>query len=147
MKTYDHSKLGKFIVNDEGSYEQRQKSSIGKYPLLLDSDFGPKPQWDQNREAAAKIAAGFYGKLESLVVDSLELASKRLLKGCNIVRNIEGKSPLTSDQLKKKLKLIDVCVSPDDFVVTFEGRAFDDEHNLFRIRYGPKGGFREAYIE
>ncbi|PQO39114.1 hypothetical protein C5Y96_04430 [Blastopirellula marina] len=146
MKVYEHPTIGKFILGDEG-YTQQQKSKIGKFPLLLDSDFGPKQQWDANREAAAKVATRFYDRIDQLVIDALDQAAKRLLKGCNIVRNIEGKAPLTSDQLKKKLKLIDVCVSPEDFVVTFEGRAFDDEHNLFRIRYGPKGGLREAYIE
>lgn len=141
MKTYDHPTMGKFIL-DEGSYAQQQKSKIGKFSLLLASNYGPKPQWDKNREASAKVAARIYNRLDQLVINALDQAAKRMLKGCNIIRNEEGKSPLTSDQLKKKLKLKEVYVSEDDFVVTFEARAYDNEHNLFQLRYGPRGGFR-----
>ena len=145
MEVYEHPTMGKFVL-DESSYAQQQKSKIGKFPLLLASNYGPKQQWDQNRDASAKVAARLYDRIDQLVVDALEQAAKRLLKGCNIVREEEGKSPLTSDQLKKKLKLQNVYVSPDDLVVTFEGRAYDNEHDLFQIRYGPRGGFRYAEI-
>ena len=138
--------MGKFSSDNAGSYAQKRKSNIGNYLLLLNSDFGPKQQWDAHREAAAKIAVRFYDRIDQLVIDALDQAAKLLLKGCNIVRNEEGKPPLTSDQLKKKLKLVDVCVSPDEFVVTFVGRAYDNEHDLFRIRYGPRGGLRYAEI-
>ena len=116
-------------------------------PLLLDCAFEGLEREPEHLEACAKIAAGVYDGLDRLVARAVELASTRCLPYVNRIRSGEGSPQLTAEEFGKRMRLIDVCISPDDGVITLGANSYENEHNLVRIRFGPRGGLKEAYIE
>ncbi|MCG8649060.1 MAG: hypothetical protein MI861_04470 [Pirellulales bacterium] len=146
MKTYRHPEMGRFTQDEFGGYFQLIKSPSGRIRLILDCGFD-RARVEQHLKACEKIAARFHPKIAAVVDDASMKAATRLLNVTNEIRAYEGKKPISSADLQRRLKLLDVCVAPTNFVVTFSGNAYDDEHSLYRVRYGPRGGLRSVYIE
>ena len=65
----------------------------------------------------------------------------------NRILMAEEKKCVDAKTLERMLKVNDVCVSPVDFVLTFFGRPYDDEHGRFCVRCGQQGGIKDAYVE
>ena len=146
MKQHCHAEMGIFTQDKYGDFFQIVKTSAGRIRLILNFAFDEQKA-EEHLRACERIAVRFHARIADLVEDARSTAAHKLLDATNRVRDIEGKKLITSDFLMRRLKLLDVCVAPTDFIVTFTGSAYDDEHRLYRVRYGPRCGWRDVYIE
>ena len=147
VSSYQHPSMGRFKLDEFGGYVQIAKYRTAKIRLVLDCGFQGPEHRDEHLRRCERTGSRVYDQLDKLVNEARPVASQQLLDTTNMMRDFEGKRPISSSSLERQLKLLDVCVSPSDFFVCFSCNAYDDEHGLFKVRYGPRGGLKEVCLE
>jgi len=144
---FDHPTIGRFTRDEFGDYVRNVVAGGRRIPLLLNCAYEGDDRLPRNLKACAAIAARIYPDLERLLERSARMASVQCLPIVHQIRDYEGTRRLTSEELRKRLKVSGINVSPDDGVIHFLVNSYADEHSSACVRFGPRGGLREAYIE
>jgi hypothetical protein len=146
MKTFRHPFMGQFSIGDEG-FVRITRIGCSRVTVILDCLYAGEEHVQENLKACLTIAERVWPRLDRIALAARVAVAKRTLKIVNRILIAEEKKCVDARTLESMLKLNEVCVSPVDIVFTFFGRPYDDEHGLFRVRCGPQGGIKDAYVE
>ena len=147
MKIYTDPDIGKFKLNDDGYFTQTVKAGRQRIRLVIDTYIDGSTESEKQFHSSLRVASRVHHELDQLVEKAKDIASTELLAETNETREEEDLKPISSKALRGKLKLLDVVCGAKEIFVNLSCSAFEDEHGLFVVSFGPKGGFRSVVCE
>ena len=144
MKRFDHPALGRFTRDEFDGYCQRLRLVGRRVVLTLDCGFEGPERVAVHLAACLKIAERVHGSWERMVEQAARIVSTQCLKTVNRIRAFERKPAFTSEQLRRRIRLVDLSIAPGGGSIGFLANSYTDEHDRLRVWFGPRGGLRDA---
>lgn len=82
-----------------------------------------------------------------MVEQAARIVSTQCLDPVNRIRAFARKPAFTSEQLRRRIRLVDLSIAPGGGSIGFLANPYTDEHDRLGVRFGPRGGLKEGEID